>query len=64
MQNNSSQPKNDKSTVRETRPILVEKMAMPDEMYAQVSRCLFDLAAVSCSINQSINQSIDWSNYL
>ena len=58
MQNNSSQPKNGKSTARETRPTLVEKMAMLEEIYVEVSRCVFVLAAVSRSINQSINWTI------
>ena len=56
MQNNSSQPKNEKSTGRKTRPSLVEKMAMPEEIHAGVSRYVFVLAAASWSINQSINQ--------
>ena len=47
MQNNSSQPRNEKSTARKTRPTLVEKMAMLEEIYARVSRCVFVLAAVS-----------------
>ena len=47
MQNNSNQPKNEKSIVRKTRPILVEKMAMLEEIYAGVSRCVFVLAAFS-----------------
>ena len=46
MQNNSSQPKNGKSTARKTRPILVEKMAMLEEIYAGMSRCVSVLAAV------------------
>ena len=46
MQNNSSQPKNEKSIARKTRPTLVEKMAMLEEIYAGVSRCVFVLAAV------------------
>ena len=61
MQNNSSQPKNKKSTACKTRPTLVEKMAILEEIYAWVSPCVFVLAAVSWSINQSINQSIDQS---
>ena len=47
MQNNSSQPKNEKSTTRKTRPVLVEKMAMLEEINAELSRCLFVLANVS-----------------
>ena len=57
MQNNSSQPKNEKSTARETRPTLVEKMAMLEWIHAGVSRCVFVFAAVSWPINQSIEQS-------
>ena len=58
--NNSSQPKNEKSTARETRPALVEKMAMLEEIHARMSRCVF-VTAVSWSINQSINHSIEQS---
>ena len=61
MQNNSSQPKNKKSTARKTRSTLVEKMAVLDGIYAGVSRCVFVLTAVSWSINQSIDQTvINW----
>ena len=61
MQNNSSQPKNEKSTARKTRPTLVEKMAMLEEIKAGVSRWVFVLVAVSWSVNQSIDRSIDLS---
>ena len=61
MQNNPSQPKNEKSTARKTRPTLVEKMAMLEEIYAGVRRCIFVFAAVSWSINQSIDYSINRS---
>ena len=65
MQNNSSQPKKEKSTARRTRPTLVEKMAMMKEIYAGANRYVFVLAAVSWSIDQSniqsINQAIDQS---
>ena len=62
MQNKPSKPKNEKSTARKTRPTLVEKIAMLEEIYARVSRCVFVLTAVSWSINQSINQSNDQSS--
>ena len=58
MQNDSSQPKNGKSTARKTRPTLVKKMAMLDEDLCRGEPMRF----CSCScflINQSINQSID-----
>ena len=64
MQNNSSQPKNEKSTACKTRPTLVEKMAMLEEIYAGVSHGVFlflQLIPVQ-SVNQSINQSINQSN--
>ena len=46
MQNNSSQPKNEQSTARKTRPTSVEKMAMLEKIHAGMSRCVFVLAAV------------------
>ena len=61
MQNNSSQPKNEQSTVRKTRSTSLEKMAMLEEIYTGVSRCVFVFAAVSRTINQSTNQSIELS---
>ena len=63
MQNDSSQPKNGKSTSCKTRPTLVKKMAMLDEdLHRDESLSFFVLAAVSWSINQSINRSvIDWT---
>ena len=64
--NNSSQPKNEKSTARKTWPILVEKMAMLEKIHAEVSRYVSVLATVSWSIkpiNQSINQSINQTKY-
>ena len=58
MQNNSSQPKNEKSTGRKTRPTLVEKMAMLEEIYAGGEPLRF--CSCNCfSNNQSINQSIN-----
>ena len=60
MQNNSSRLKNEKSTVRKTRPTLAEKMAMLEEIYAGGEPLRF--CSCSWSINQSINHSlINWN---
>ena len=62
MQNNSGQPKNEKSTARKTRPTLVEKMAMLEEiMQGWAVALLFLQLFPALSINQSINPTIlDW----
>ena len=58
MQNNSSQPKNEKSAARKTRPTLVEKMAMLEETYAGVFMPLRCCSSSCFLINQPINQTI------